>query len=81
MFGYECGFFRVCKDGSSAGVGAVVLRVIITTVAAFFGGVFILESKYEKEINIPMFGAEDMNPEHPHWKDFQEFLKEREENL
>ena len=72
MFGYECGFFR-----GYAGVA----RFWITGVAAFFGVVFILNSGYEKEINIPMFGAEDMSPDHPHWKDFQDFLKEREENV
>ena len=79
MFGYECGFFGVCKDGSNA--GAVVARFLITTFAAVVGGYYILESEYEKEINIPMFGAEDMNPRNPHWSDFQEFLKEREENV
>ena len=79
MFGYECGFFEVCKDYSNA--GAVVARVVTMSVASVIGVYFILESKYEKEINIPMFGAEDMSPDHPHWKDFQDFLKEREENL
>jgi len=79
LFGYECGFFEVCKDRSN--VGVVVFRAIIVTVAAFFGVYFILDSEYEKEINIPMFGAEDMGPKHPFWEDFQDFLKEREENL
>ena len=79
MFGYECGFFEVCKDRSN--VIVAFARYWITIFAVIIGVYFILESKYEKEINIPMFGAEDMGPKHPYWKDFQDFLKEREENI
>jgi len=79
LFGYECGFFGVCKDRSN--VIVAMARFLITTFAVIIGVYFIIDSEYEKEINIPMFGAEDMSPKHPYWKDFQDFLKEREENL
>ena len=73
--GYECGFLGACigSPPNSRGVN----RVIITLVAAYFTVMFMCTSEYEKEIKIPMFGSQEMDENHPHWEDFQDFLKER----
>jgi hypothetical protein len=54
------------------------LRITSGVVLLVIVGMHMLMSDYKKEIKLPkLFKTNSFGPGHPNWNDFQEFLKER----